>query len=150
MPWKNGGGVTREVAVSPPGAGMNDFVWRVSLAEVTEPGSFSRFDGVKRHLTVLRGRLRLDFVDRSHELGPLDSLEFDGDVPVFGTPLEPVLDLNVMPRGSVSAAVRQITGEVVTDAATALLIDPTSLDALLIEGGGQLPIDGLWLLVEFR
>ena len=31
-PWKNGGGTTREVAVSPEGAGLDDFAWRISLA----------------------------------------------------------------------------------------------------------------------
>jgi environmental stress-induced protein Ves len=31
-PWKNGGGVTREIAVHPQGAGFDDFVWRLSMA----------------------------------------------------------------------------------------------------------------------
>ena len=30
MPWKNGGGETTEIAVSPPGAGLDDFDWRVA------------------------------------------------------------------------------------------------------------------------
>ena len=33
-PWKNGMGRTRELAVHPAGAGMDDFIWRVSVAEV--------------------------------------------------------------------------------------------------------------------
>jgi environmental stress-induced protein Ves len=32
MPWKNGGGVTREVSAYPPGADMDSFEWRISLA----------------------------------------------------------------------------------------------------------------------
>ena len=38
-PWRNGGGVTREVAVDGPGA--QDFEWRISIADVNEPGPFS-------------------------------------------------------------------------------------------------------------
>ncbi len=131
VPWKNGGGVTSEVAASPPGAGMDDFTWRVSMAEVTQSGPFSCFPGVRRHLTVLRGRLRLDFAGRSHDLGPLDSLEFDGGTPVSGAPLEPVLDLNVMARGEVSATVRQVEGRAVLAGASALLFNLHSHDALL-------------------
>jgi environmental stress-induced protein Ves len=108
-PWKNGGGVTREIAVFPEGAGMEDFLWRISLAEVTEAGPFSVFPGVDRHLTVLNGRLQLDFADRQYVLNPGRTLSFDGDAPASGTPLMPVTDLNVMTRrGQVSAEVRQV------------------------------------------
>ena len=53
-PWKNGGGLTREIAAEPAGAGLDDFDWRLSLAEI-EPGefSFSRFPGVDRRTVVL-------------------------------------------------------------------------------------------------
>lgn len=54
--WKNGGGVTREVAASPEGAGMGDFGWRISLAEVEGDGPFSAFPEVDRILTVAEGR----------------------------------------------------------------------------------------------
>ncbi|MCZ0993430.1 HutD family protein [Streptomyces noursei] len=42
VPWRNGGGLTREVAAHPPGAGWDAFAWRVSLAEVTRDGPYSR------------------------------------------------------------------------------------------------------------
>ena len=148
VPWKNGGGVTREVAVFPSGAGMEDFDWRISMAEVTKAGPFSQFEGIRRHLTVLRGRLQLDLPDRRYTLGPLNSLEFDGDLPVFGTPLEPVLDLNVMTHtGKVSTIVRQVGSDTFTEASIAILVDPVSLDAWRIDGGGQTPCAGL--LIEF-
>lgn len=44
-PWKNGGGVTREIAAQPPGASLDGFAWRVSVADVAQPGPFSRFPG---------------------------------------------------------------------------------------------------------
>ncbi|MFD9358395.1 HutD family protein [Streptomyces sp. NPDC060031] len=53
--WKNGGGVTREIAAWPEGAGMDDFAWRVSLADVTADGPFSAFPGVDRTLTLAEG-----------------------------------------------------------------------------------------------
>ena len=37
-PWKNGGGTTAEVAVHPPGAGFEDFDWRISMADVAADG----------------------------------------------------------------------------------------------------------------
>ncbi len=133
VPWKNGGGVTREVTVFPPGAGIDAFDWRVSMAEVTQAGPFSLFEGIDRHLTVLRGRLRLDFSDRSLTLGPLDSVAFSGSAPVYGVPLEPVLDLNVMTRRDLAqASVRQVESRVVLVGRVALLIDVRSLDALLL------------------
>lgn len=151
VPWKNGGGVTREVAVFPADASMDDFDWRISTAEVTEAGPFSRFDGIDRHLTVLRGQLRLDAPDRRYTLFPLESLEFEGELPVSGTPLtQRVLDLNVMTRrGKVSAVVRQVESETVTRAATAVAIELDTLDAIRIDGGGRVAVNCRALLVEF-
>jgi uncharacterized protein len=53
--WKNGGGATRTVAVSPAGAGFDDFVWRVSIAEVRQSGGFSLFPEVDRTILLLDG-----------------------------------------------------------------------------------------------
>ena len=55
MPWKNGGGMTVEIAVSPEGAGIEDFDWRVSMAFVEQDGPFSIFPGIDRTLAVLSG-----------------------------------------------------------------------------------------------
>ena len=52
-PWRNGGGVTRELAAWP--AGSADWTWRISVAEVATSGPFSRFDGVQRWFAVLGG-----------------------------------------------------------------------------------------------
>lgn len=54
-PWRNGGGVTREIAASPAGSGTQDFDWRVSIADVGAAGSFSSFPGVERVITLLEG-----------------------------------------------------------------------------------------------
>ena len=54
-PWKNGGGMTREVAAYPVGASLDTFVWRVSVADVEQPGPFSTFAGIDRTLVLLAG-----------------------------------------------------------------------------------------------
>jgi hypothetical protein len=54
-PWKNGLGRTRELAVAPPGAGMDGFLWRVSVAEVDSAAPFSAFPGIDRTIVLLEG-----------------------------------------------------------------------------------------------
>lgn len=101
VPWKNGGGLTYEIATFPVGAGIDDFEWRVSIAEVASSGPFSHFDGCDRILTVLDGQLELRFIADGGNtvLCPGQSLWFPGDVAVMGNPIVgPVRDLNVMVR----------------------------------------------------
>ena len=54
-PWKNGLGRTRDLAIHPPGAGMDDFLWRVSVAEVTAAAPFSAYPGIDRVIALLDG-----------------------------------------------------------------------------------------------
>jgi environmental stress-induced protein Ves len=54
-PWKNGGGVTRELHGYPAGASFDAFLWRVSIADVSQSGAFSSFPGVDRVITLLEG-----------------------------------------------------------------------------------------------
>jgi len=99
--WKNGGGVTQEVAVSPPGSGFADFRWRISIATVTGGGPFSVFPATDRELVVLNGVLRLSIEGRGEVVvrSGSPSVRFAGDVPCIGEPQEaPVTDLNVMTR----------------------------------------------------
>ena len=50
--WRNGGGVTRELAAWPA---QGEWAWRMSVAEVGASGPFSRFDGITRWFAVLQG-----------------------------------------------------------------------------------------------
>ena len=104
-PWKNGGGVTTELAMSPPGACLDDFDWRVSLASIAEDGPFSQFPGVDRTLVLVAGDgVLLDFGDERVVLSPSEPLvEFAGEDPVHATISGPMsgqatLDFNVMTR----------------------------------------------------
>lgn len=102
MPWKNGGGTTHEIAVGPEGAGMEDFLWRLSVAEVATSGPFSAFPGVDRTITLLEGDgLKLDF-DEGDDLVldvPWRPAAFDGGRACQGRLIGgPVKDFNVMTR----------------------------------------------------
>jgi environmental stress-induced protein Ves len=55
QPWKNGGGITREIAAIPHGTSMADFTWRVSVAEIARSGPFSPFPGIDRQILLLTG-----------------------------------------------------------------------------------------------
>jgi len=112
--WKNGGGLTREIVCWPPGAGVNDFLWRISVARIDADGPFSRFADVDRVITLLSGPgvlLRGGFPGGTHALtDALVPFPFPGDVEVDcalqGGPSE---DFNVMSRrGAVSAKVTVI------------------------------------------
>jgi environmental stress-induced protein Ves len=102
MPWKNGGGVTTEIAVSPIGAGLDDFDWRVSMARVEGGGPFSGFAGVDRTLAVLEGEgIVLDIAGHppAEVTGVSAPLSFPADVPTQATLIAgPITDLNVMTR----------------------------------------------------
>ncbi|WP_336961700.1 HutD family protein [Sphingobium aquiterrae] len=122
VPWKNGGGTTREIAVYPPGAGMDDFLWRISMARVDRPGPFSAFPGVDRVLAVLDGTLRLTAPNapniEAHVMtGQSPPHAFDGDAAIWGEPLGgPVLDLNVMARRAQCAiAMRRLPAGAMAD-----------------------------------
>jgi hypothetical protein len=109
-PWKNGGGVTREVAAFPEQAGMDAFVWRVSVADVAQAGPFSRFEGIDRTLVLLAGAgMVLDEtvgaqVLKSHALAQsLDIARFEGEVHIDARLIDGATrDFNLMVRRDVA------------------------------------------------
>lgn len=100
-PWKNGGGTTREIVCWPPGAGLDAFDWRASIATIAAPGPFSVFAGVRRTILLLEGDgVRLRAAGSEHRLDvPHAPFAFDGDAAVdcelLGTAST---DFNVMAR----------------------------------------------------
>ena len=103
VPWKNGGGSTRELACWPQGAGMDNFEWRVSVATIAAPGPFSAFPGVDRQIMLLDGdgvHLRSDDGELDHKLSqPWQPLAFQGDMAVACSMLGGTsTDLNLMVR----------------------------------------------------
>jgi uncharacterized protein len=99
QPWKNGGGVTRELLAWPD---AGDWQVRVSVAEIERDGPFSAFPGVERWFGVLKGAgVELDFGGRAVRLTRTDPpLRFDGAAAPGCRLLDgPTRDLNLMLRG---------------------------------------------------
>ena len=138
-PWKNGGGTTREIAVFPTDAGLGDFDWRLSVAEVERHGPFSAFPGIDRTIVLLRGAgMEL----RDPERGTGCVLTYPGDVWAFAGERAidarlvdgPTRDFNVMARrGSWSATVDTLRERADVAPADALL---------LLAGAGTWQVDG--------
>ncbi|WP_232464781.1 HutD/Ves family protein [Bordetella genomosp. 8] len=154
QPWKNGGGLTREIVCWPPGAGMEDFLWRISVARIDAGGPFSSFAGVDRIITLLSGAgvvLRGGFKAGEHDLTtPLAPFAFPGDVAVDCTLQGGASeDFNVMSRrGTVQADVQVIGSHaIVPSAASGLLLAVGSCWEVERDDGSQHvlePDEGLW------
>jgi uncharacterized protein len=114
MPWPNGGGITRDLALvrAVSGAPGPVFDWRLSLADIDRDGPFSRIEGVDRVFAPIDGTVVLRFADRSVEVGPDDEpLCFDGEAaPDAALPAgTPCRALNLMlARGRATGATRRL------------------------------------------
>ncbi|EON15493.1 MULTISPECIES: HutD family protein [Pandoraea] len=105
MPWKNGQGVTTELAVARR-AGDDGFDWRISTATIAAPGPFSVFAGIDRSLAIVRGgTLTLNVEGRPDVTLTTRTppYAFDGELNVSSTPVletagVPIDDFNVMTR----------------------------------------------------
>ncbi|GAA5096473.1 HutD/Ves family protein [Wohlfahrtiimonas larvae] len=99
MPWKNGQGTTRQIAIHPKDADISNFQWRISAATVNAIGPFSNFDHVTRSLALLTGEsITLDIEGKVvplHRNG--QPVSFSGSVPtaMIECPT-PALDFGVM------------------------------------------------------
>lgn len=128
QPWKNGLGRTREIAVHPSGAGSDDFIWRVSVAEVDSAAPFSRFPGIDRQIVLLDGAgfsMTLDG-HRTHALTtPFVPFAFAGEAAVDVALMDGATrDFNLMLRRADVAGAVQVwsgCGVHMTDLATVLV-----------------------------
>ncbi|WP_375395259.1 HutD family protein [uncultured Sphingomonas sp.] len=168
-PWKNGRGTTQEVAIHPDDAGIGDFGWRLSIADVVLEDDFSGFPGVDRHLMVLSGRLSIRIGAEPPTVRGIDdlALRFAGETPVRAGPLDgTVRDLNLMVRRGLFAGRlirlddidRRTTGD------ATILVAPSpldvavngevkalgALDAIRLRQGSTIRAKGSVLLAEVR
>jgi environmental stress-induced protein Ves len=92
--WKNGQGVTREIARDTD----TPFRWRLSLAEVSQSGDFSSFPGYDRILVQCSGEpFRLRHGSASpKELSLFSPYRFRGDWETHVDIKSPARDLNLM------------------------------------------------------
>ena len=100
QPWKNGGGVTRDLLAWPSPA---DWQLRISVAEVARGGPFSAYPGVQRWFAVAQGAgVLLQFGEKLTKLNTdSEPLQFDGaDAPGCELVAGATLDLNLMAQRS--------------------------------------------------
>ncbi|WP_447034839.1 HutD/Ves family protein [Streptomyces sp. DSM 118878] len=149
VPWKNGGGVTREVAsgtVRAPSdrSGLaaltepaDGFDWRLSVADVDAAGPFSAFPETDRVITPVEGEGMVLTVDGTAQpVGPLNPFAFPGDASTdCRLKAGPVRNVNVMTRrGRATAHVRIITVDTSHGAELTYAADETLLVMAATEG----------------
>ncbi|MDP9153598.1 MAG: HutD family protein [Pseudomonadota bacterium] len=147
VPWKNGGGATREIAASPKGAAFDAFDWRVSVADVSEAGAFSVFDGIDRVLTLIEGEqmVLIDSEGPEYVLSRWDSVAFAGEASISAElPHGPTRDFNLMSRrdrASGNVTVRRLAEQL--DVARGSVVLFAALGAFAVNGERLSPGDAM-------
>lgn len=133
--WRNGGGITHQLARSDDTTGLR---WRVSIAEVASDGPFSRFEQTDRIIMLLKGN---GFCLHGAEDQPvvldkaLVPFAFAGETAIDCCLIDgPVQDFNLMIRRSVVKASLQVLS--VTEPLSLTLAN----EALLYLASGQLQV----------
>jgi len=103
LPWKNGKGETIELAINNGGT-LENFDWRLSIANVIEDGEFSDFSGYNRNLVLIKGQ----GITLQHDELLYDRLEqqlsvatFDGGLRTQASLISgPITDFNLMTKSN--------------------------------------------------
>lgn len=134
LPWKNGGGVTREIAKGAATSLDGDWGWRLSIADVDRDGPFSVFPETDRVMAVIAGKgMDLHHPDGAvTALEPYDAVRISGDDSLHGRLRGgPVRNLNVMTARSQYQASLEIRQGPLSET-----LESSSLDCLLIQNLG--------------
>jgi environmental stress-induced protein Ves len=148
LPWKNGRGVGRQIAVSPAGSDYASLDWQVSRTAITGDTPFSKLAGIDRQLMLLSGngvilRARgtaegIGFEQRIDR--PLTPFAFRGDWDVDCALVDgPVEVLNVMTRRGRAGArieIRAVT--------TPALARKAAGETLVVYAADALTAYGIW------
>ena len=133
--WKNGGGITHQLARSDDSLGMR---WRVSIAEVASDGPFSRFEQIDRIIMLLEGEgfCLHGAAERPVVLDTkLQPFTFAGETAIDCTLIEgPVRDFNLMTRRADVTASLQVLS--VTEPLSLALVQ----ESMLYLASGQLQV----------
>ena len=140
-PGRTGGGSTRELYAWPAGPLWR---WRISVAEITQHGPFSAFDGVDRAFAVIQGAgVRLSWPDAAEQEVLMDSapLHFAGeDVPACQMIDGPTRDLNLMSRRDAGRAAMRRAAAGFAWVSAAPLRALFTAEALSLQIDGQAPL----------
>lgn len=170
MPWKNGGGTTRELVKVPASSTIDDFDWRISFAALATSGPFSLFPDIDRTMIVTDGK-GIELTARNERVVLRSSDEpfsFPGEIPYHASLVDgPIADLNVMTRRTrydhhvrrhKIAGTSRYQGDLrvivaLADCATCTtgleFLTLKRLDSLLIEGTESMTVDSShWLEVR--
>ncbi|WP_215764582.1 HutD family protein [Gluconobacter sp. P1D12_c] len=124
--WKNGGGLTRVI--------VSGEEWRLSVAEITQDGAFSRFPGISRQIALLTGqgvRLRLSDGTEREVVRVGEILTFSGDLDVEAVLVDgPVQVVNLMYPVSRACRMEAVRG------GDALSFEAPAGAALVVAQGG--------------
>jgi hypothetical protein len=148
LPWKNGRGVARRIAVVPAGSGYESFDWQVSRTAITGDTPFSKLAGIDRQFMLLSGNgvilrvrgtaERVAFEQRIER--PLEPFAFRGDWDVDCMLVDgPVEVLNVMTRRGHAGArieIRAVT--------TPALVRKAAGETLVVYAADALTAYGIW------
>jgi len=143
--WKNGLGYTTELLRE--SLDKDDFAWRLSIAQVSQDGPFSNFDGYDRTLLLLKGRgITLEHGNGSLQVlcTALDAAHFSGKGPTTARLHHgPIEDFNIMTRSGVCSA-QTYTGTATQEFAqttkASLLLIYASAEALAVSLDGADPL----------
>jgi len=153
QPWRNGGGLTREllawapplVEAAVPGTPPVSWTVRVSVAEIARDGPFSPYPAVDRAFAVLEGRgVVLTWPQGDTVCRPgNEALRFDGaDAPGCRLLDGPTLDLNLMVQAHAGHAAMRCALPGSPGPA------PSRWRALYAHGGGRLAAQGRVVALE--
>lgn len=138
MPWKNGGGITHEIAREECNGSL---LWRLSIAEVASDGAFSLFPGMTRLLAVIDGNgMRLETSEGTIIASPRAPVRFSGEIPVVGRLVDGfVRDLNfIFDARGLDASMSCLDGP------AAQLLTASGMTAVLCLAGDVL-VNDAWL-----
>jgi len=106
LPWKNGAGARRELAVHPTDASGDAFDWRIGTAAIVADAPFSVFPGIDRCIALIHGAGIRMSGEVQHELDvPLQPYCFPGEATIDSKLIAGASEaLNVLMRRGVCAA----------------------------------------------
>lgn len=147
QPWQNGRGTTLELVRQADARGA--LLWRLSVADVVEPGPFSPLPGIDRIITLIDGNgFDLDFGDAQSpvSLRLFEPVSFSGDWSTMATTVHgPSRDFNVMTaRGRIQARVDVLGDGAINAGFAYLYVAKGSAD--VIAGDSSVRVDAGQLL----
>jgi environmental stress-induced protein Ves len=146
QPWRNGGGLTRELLAWPS---RDDWALRISVADIRADGPFSAFPGVDRWFAVLEGNgVNLQLPEGSQRVEVNSApLHFRGEHAPNCTLVDgPTRDLNLMVRYGNGAMRRAVPGKDFCSSAAVRALFCADPVTLRVGGGDTYALPPLTLL----